>query len=499
MVLGSPFYDVMSTTLKEDSTRTRNLCLTNETTYFLRFEENEVYNPSAKFATEDALIDPKKGVHLRCLYNNKYLVRQASTERITASADEKDEDESSENCTLFGYSVTSSNTVMFTHVQTGRTVSIEPPKDQVNGYHLCLSPKSDVIQAECIIVDVDRIIKLPKFVVFKGDNGKYLQRNPDQKWFPDEQYFVGEDSFHKDTWFETFPISNGDVRLKSVAVNRFLIRNATNAVVSESNDTTPDNPATLFEITKINDTTVALKNRFPKIYTEYCERRPSDAWSSPNCLFSFTPTPIKEAQFVVEEPVLDRTVKMEYRLQHARVYDNQPKSWVSSEASNTTPEAASFTLEIKYVESYSQSFHATASVSTNVTTKFTAGIPLVIENEVEVEVGASIETGFEETRDKTTEHTASVTVTVPAGEKRAARMLAMTARCDVPFSYVQTDILADNQRVETVLEDGVFKGLNGYHFVIEIFDPRDPGVVLETQDWKPIDLPDIVQLLLSQA
>ncbi|XP_074278883.1 uncharacterized protein LOC141602558 [Silene latifolia] len=269
-------------------------------------------------------------------------------------------------------------------------------------------------------------------------------------------------------------------------------RTPTEDIELDSSDATSGDPASVFGITKVNDTTIALRNM---LHGVFCQRFPKSFTPIMNdTLRAIADSSVKEAQFLVEEPVIDRTVKIEYRLQHARIYDNQPKSWLSTEVTNTTPEAGSFSLETKYVESYSHTLHVTATLSTNITTKFSAGIPLVVESEVEVEIGASIETGYEHTWDKTTEHSASVTVVIPAGKKRAARMLAMNAKCDVPFFYVQTDILANNERIETVLEDGVFKGINGYHFVIEIFDPENnPSVALETRNWKPITLPDLVQ------
>jgi hypothetical protein len=74
---------------------------------FLKFERRKVATEQAKFE----LVPEKSGnglVHLRCCYNNKYLVRytdafgtDCSSRWIVAAADEPEEDKSNVSCTLF--------------------------------------------------------------------------------------------------------------------------------------------------------------------------------------------------------------------------------------------------------------------------------------------------------------------------------------------------------------------------------------------------------------
>ncbi|XP_074289662.1 uncharacterized protein LOC141614838 isoform X2 [Silene latifolia] len=453
---------------------------------YVRFEERDVHSATANLAAEAAHPDPRKGIHIRCLYNNKFLVRDGSTELITASSKEKVEDQMKEICTLFRYTVTGNNTMKLIHVQTGRTVSIEGPEEPLIGYYLCVKPSGSeaILEVEALTIDVNRIIKLPKYVVFKGDNGKYLRSSETQ--FQVE--VLGQDRHDKEAWFETFPTSNGDVRLKSVRAGKFLRRRAgDNGIVADTDDPTSYDSDTVFEIAKLSSGSVALRNRGND---RYFQRMPD----LKDCLSANADSGIKLAEMLVEEPVTDRKVEIQYRLQDARIYDTKPVTWTSAEVRNPTKEENYFTLETKYTESFTWSWHVSGSITTNVSVKLSAGIPFITKAESTVEVGATVESGYEETRNNTKEHMASITVKIPAGEKRAARMLSMQAKCDVPYTSVQIDTLANNTQVVTRLQDGVFHGLNGYQFVLEVFDPEgDPAVAIVTKPWRPITLPPIVQ------
>ncbi|KAK9906298.1 hypothetical protein M0R45_002633 [Rubus argutus] len=90
-------------------------------TGFIKFDENEPMSPQAKFEVEMA----KSGnrlVHIRCCYNNKYLVRSGTSYWIVAAADKPEEDESKTSCTLFEpepYDESGGQHFRFRHVQLG--------------------------------------------------------------------------------------------------------------------------------------------------------------------------------------------------------------------------------------------------------------------------------------------------------------------------------------------------------------------------------------------
>ena len=92
---------------------------------FPRFTGEEVVSPYAKFAVEMAKGGNNEEllVHIRCCYNNKYLVRRdESSAYIKAGAEELEEDKSKWSCTLFEpvYLDDAKTTVVrFRHVQLG--------------------------------------------------------------------------------------------------------------------------------------------------------------------------------------------------------------------------------------------------------------------------------------------------------------------------------------------------------------------------------------------
>ncbi|KAF5956866.1 hypothetical protein HYC85_004091, partial [Camellia sinensis] len=168
---------------------------------FLQFSEKEVSSPYAKFKVEMAKTSNAKGlVHIRCCFNNKYLVRWTPNHWwIVVGADEPEEDQSKWSCTLFetlyvdgAIHLTIENvgqTIRFCHVQLGHYACLwraEPPHDS------CLFAGSpDFDQDWCDIysfIDWELLstpipatftkekIALPRVVVLKSNyNDKYLR------------------------------------------------------------------------------------------------------------------------------------------------------------------------------------------------------------------------------------------------------------------------------------------------------------------------------------
>ncbi|XP_074284738.1 uncharacterized protein LOC141610535 [Silene latifolia] len=457
----------------------RNLSLISQG--FLRYDEREVYNSTAKFGYEEARTGLGRGVHFRCIHNNKYLVRQRNTDWITATASEPEEDTTKRECTLFRVNILSSTTISWVHVNTNRTVAIAIPSDPVYGFYLTIRTNS-INNVQCTPIDVERIIKLPKIVVFKGDNDRYLGVQGDPR------SFLGQDRHRKECWYETFPVNNGDVRFRSVQNSRFLRRDNNGWILADSTDTSSGNSNTVFQIARLNDNKIALINRGNN---RFCQRMPTDG----NRFKAEIDSGVREAQLSVEEPIIERKIEVEYRLDDARIYGEQPRSWLSQVAFNGASEGdLETTLTISYTESLSYTFSTTRTVSTNVTSTTTieAGVPLIASatQTIEISSGNETETGFEETEDKSESYEFSCTVSVPPGRKRRARVLALEAKCDVPFSYVQTDVQANGEIIRTNLQDGVFRGMNGYEFHVQVYDPDEPTTLIFDEPVATRTLPD---------
>ncbi|KAB2039621.1 hypothetical protein ES319_D02G023400v1 [Gossypium barbadense] len=152
---------------------------------FLKFFETQAVSPYAKFEVE--ISDTSGLVHIRSCQNNKYWQRTKTVSIagvppgqywITATAQNKEEDQSKETCTLFKFAPIDHATgpVRIVHVQSG--------------CNLCLWLGSDLILNRCVsanyrefdsngfdifsIIDCKSLLVLPKYVAFKGYNNKYL-------------------------------------------------------------------------------------------------------------------------------------------------------------------------------------------------------------------------------------------------------------------------------------------------------------------------------------
>lgn len=144
----------------------------------LQFAADEVMDPYAQFEVE---LSKNYGglVHLKCRYNNKYLVRWSPNHYwITASATEVDENQSNWTCTLFKPIYVDHQDIKnlrLLHVQLGHYACLwryYPPFDS------CLFAGSNEIDKDsCDVftfINWQSVFNLPKHVAFKGQNGKYL-------------------------------------------------------------------------------------------------------------------------------------------------------------------------------------------------------------------------------------------------------------------------------------------------------------------------------------
>ncbi|KAF7142747.1 hypothetical protein RHSIM_Rhsim05G0011300 [Rhododendron simsii] len=137
MVMALPRFAVIQS---RDKTYLRYVNEDGELHGFLEFSGEEIVSPYTKFQIETAKGtaagngDGDHGfVHIRCCYNNKYLVAKSVSgdSYIIAGADEPNEDQSQSSCTLFepiqidgeggtGSSSSTTTAARFRHVQLGQ-------------------------------------------------------------------------------------------------------------------------------------------------------------------------------------------------------------------------------------------------------------------------------------------------------------------------------------------------------------------------------------------
>ncbi|KAK9666886.1 hypothetical protein RND81_14G218400 [Saponaria officinalis] len=370
----------------------------------------------------------------------------------------------------------------WTHVNTSTLVAIAAKSDTSYSYYLTIRPNNTSQLLLCQPIDVERIIKLPKIVVFKDNKSKYCQVQSDTYLS-----FGGDDRHRKQTWFETFPVSNGDVQFRSVQNGEFMRRDKSDWILADSEDTSSDNRDTLFHVACLSDKNIALVNRGND---RFCQTFGDN--------FRFKAeidTGVREAQLEIEEPIIERSIDVEYRLQDARIYDSKPRSWLSQTVFNDTKDRDLETqLAITYTESHTSSFHVTSGVETNFTARANAkaGIPIIarVKAELEFSTTLGVDTTLEKVNQNTESYEFRTNVIIPPGKKRKARIMALEAKCDVPFSYVQTEVLANGHIIRTNLEDGVFRGMNGFEFHVQVYDPDEPTKIIFDEPVVTRYLPD---------
>ncbi|XP_050222650.1 uncharacterized protein LOC126672739 [Mercurialis annua] len=439
---------------------------------YVKCDGNDILDPLSKFRVEKSTSNPDL-VHIRCCYNNKYVARiEAGSLYVGAAIDAAEEDQSKWSCTLFKPVLKDGVTYRFQHVQTGNNLCHLRTGGAANDHCLVVQWSDpdkngwDFFQ----ITDWESLVILPKYIVFKGDNGKYLQYRGDGSDYHME--FRCDDIGAIKVSNQTVTNSDGSVCFRLDYTNNFweASRNWVYPVAP--------NPDTSFWPVKLapvegKDNIIALKclsnDRF-------CRR--TDYGGTVNCLAaaSWATTIDKEANLQVEEPLLSREVyDVNFRLDDLRVYNEQILVLSTDETSNTTDTVINDSeLNLEYKDTKSSSYSNSQSVKTSVAMGFEANIPLLegalslgISSSFSVEFGSTYSWGEEKT--KTNNLSADIKVVVPPKTKVTVDLVATKGFCDVPFSYAQRDTLTSGQQFTYIKDDGVYTGSNyfGFNFVVK--------------------------------
>ncbi|KAF2290323.1 hypothetical protein GH714_010667 [Hevea brasiliensis] len=341
--------------------------------------EVSVFSPLVKIEVETAKINSKY-VHLRFCRSNRYWAKTANDVWMIASSKQPVEETSNRSCTLFEPSIGKDGHHYLRHVQTGRRVR--------TSYRNEVSDKSYRVFVDDIdggdstpwyaftFVDWETIVKLPKQVIFKGDNGKYLKTvtiegNPFLQFSSDDP--KDEASFHEVTM-----TPDGHVHIRATSSGLFWTL-VPNWIWDYEID--PNRLEALFWPVKVNEHAIALRNernhRFCKSLT---------AEGKTNCLNAAVNTVTDEAILQVAEPILRRKIyDVRYRLEDARILsDEVPISAGSGYAANTSNQKATLTVKVAYQEETTSSFSNSVSIMTGLGVEFKAGIPFLAEGKITV-------------------------------------------------------------------------------------------------------------------
>ncbi|XP_074284729.1 uncharacterized protein LOC141610531 [Silene latifolia] len=434
----------------------------------LRFGPEEgVFSDLARFAVESA---GNGLVHIRSCYENNYWARASRPETwLVASAPEKVEDMSKDGCTLFRPRLSAGNVfVEFIHAQSGLNVVMRPPND-AHAYSLCIEHGAPTEFSLTDFAVISRT-RLPRYVMFLGDNNKYLSSiklNENNGYVHVRQY---EFPTNREVLFEVLYNKSGDkLRLKSMSMNDFCGVSLPHTTVYIR--PLPENdPGTLFDATLYSppNTTVPGIVLRSLVNNRYCRRSPAinqeltaesnslndlNAWlrPMPPSLYRVNIESFRKAWRGPNSSRVVKEVRIENRSNSVMERDNESVEYIM-----TT------------INSYSNSMFLVRGSAV-----FNGRIPKVGSNgELEIpnavrQVNTSWATpSFDQSAVKQ-----DLKLKVPPMSIMVATVSVITVTYEVPFSYQQIDVFHFDGPEPQYLHGGVFKTESDYSAVTYDIQP----------------------------
>ncbi|GLJ10719.1 hypothetical protein SUGI_0133810 [Cryptomeria japonica] len=425
---------------------------------YLGYSKNGEYSGHLKFCYDDLtspfvkheIVEAGNGyAHIKCCYNNRFWGNREDLGGIVAGEHSPNHDLSSQSCTLFdlSYEDTASNKVSLGLLQNKYVVYKEQGGDsELEGYLFAGEDKVHK-NGSFKMYDVGSTVKLPKFVAFKGSNGRFLGLHDGVMQFYSSD--LGDDSIRQ----QVEDIGDGKVKIVNLDVDskrHWIVYD--NWLMLDYGGYEP----AVFRPIQIDAQKVALKCVDPpKICRLLTDSRGREC-------FGATATSLEAATYLtVVETVFSRRVhSIIYDLNSAHIYDLEPLALAKGTAVNTTSQSATMEIGLEYTERRKKSWSNSNSFQTGVSTIFDAGIPFVgsVAIQVSVEDTFTWEWGGEE--EQSTTIPTKYTAVVEPGKTVEVVLQATRGKCDVKFSYVQEDLLSTGEKITTSCEDGVFKGIN---------------------------------------
>eukprot|EP01018_Ginkgo_biloba_P034723 Gb_22566 [translate_table: standard] len=301
-------------------------------------------------------------------------------------------------------------------------------------------------------------VKLPKFVAFKCDNGKYVS-------YANTTLDVGEEDIQSpQARHEVVPTTDGNIMLKCAYMpgetKEYFWYLTTNGWLVSFPYKASDHDKFIFKPVAVDSKTIGLK---AVANTKFC--KPS-LETSTEYFRAISGALVTSARLIVAEPVLKRRLySVNYDLDNAQIYDWQTIALGTRKATNSSPYYDDVAVSLAYTQTKSRSWNASLTVGVGVEVTVEAGIPLVEESSVTVSAQVSTTVEMGKTVQESTTLTDTFTVKdLPPGGTVVVRLTATQAKCNVPFTYTREDTFSNGDVVTTQLSDGVFKGVN-YSFV----------------------------------
>lgn len=296
---------------------------------------------------------------------------------------------------------------------------------------------------------------LPRYLAFKGDNGKYLAARVVQRY----NYLEFSSSDIGDPNIVHTIVTNGDgtIRIKSNHFGKFW-RRSPNWIWADSDDTTCQNRDTLFKVIKLGNNSIALQNLGNNYF---CKRLTTEGKTS--CLNAGVRSITTEAKLQLEEPVLSREIyDVDFDLSKSRVYGKKVRCMAIATAVNGCNSSNTARLTLSYTETETRAWNSSVTWKLGIKTTIDTGVPLIVDGKVEIQTEYSQSYSWGSSIQTTATQAIAYEVTVPPKTKVTVSVIATQGTCNVPFSYKQTDLLTSGVEETYHLKDGVYTGINCY-------------------------------------
>ncbi|XP_011656733.2 uncharacterized protein LOC101208849 [Cucumis sativus] len=424
----------------------------------LQYSSDQALTPFTKFE----IVPDKDGKywHIKCCYNDKYLASSNDHNRfVTPFVSKPSENESSSPCTLFNFIPGPTTGTYYLFDVLLQTYARRCTSSRIHPDVLTTRYRRDEKRHDdklVVLVDFENIIRLPKYLSFKNNDkflAAYTYRNS-----PYLQ-FNANDIGNPQVSHEIFNVGDGTVKIKNESTKKFWRRDP-NWILADSNDQTKNDKNTLFWPVKIAKNKVALRNvangRFVTRYT---------GDGKVDFLNASSETITKEAELEIVEPIISREIyNIRYRTMDAKIYDEQVLTMATEEAVNSSSKETVMAVSLKYLEEKSKTWESSLTVGVGIETSIKAGIPEILDAEIKVSYNFEANYTWGETISESREVTATYTVPVPPNTRMKVTLLATKAKCDIPFSYTQRDLLRNGRRVEIECDDGLYTGVYTFKF-----------------------------------
>ncbi|XP_021724961.1 uncharacterized protein LOC110692268 [Chenopodium quinoa] len=371
-------------------------------------ETASVFDSFARFAVEPA----SDGlVHIKSRYNNMYLCRKSEeSELIAAAASERKENIAKWSCTLFRVEPRERELLDFYHTGTGKLVSFDWNGD-IHG-PLILPGPGDVAVGSVLTVDVEAIVRLPKRVSFKGDNGKYLSYHMAGE--VPYNSFTRDDNIDQVSHYEIIENRHAEIRIKSSHTKKFLRYGDNGWIVADVASIEPEkyNRNEIFKVVKVGDNVIALRNEAG----QFCKRVEDEngiSWLRA-CNESYVE---HQGRFVVGEPVFARRMDVQFQFKDAKIYGKEVCQTAAISVVNGTDEKHELSQGFSYTKTHSGTWGSSDQLEIGTEATLTAGVPFFSEATFKLSAAYTRTWTRGISEDHSKQLTSTYTVPVPAKTK----------------------------------------------------------------------------------